>query len=302
MATGRIIEILGEAKKLAREYRALSGKPLGITGEVAEHEAAVHLGVELAVAREAGYDATEVRDGVHRRLQIKGRCVLEDSKRGQRLGSIDVTKQWDAVLLVLLDSNFDATQIFEAERAAVVAALEAPGSRARNERGALSVSKFRAIGTLRWKRPTPITLEQMDELLSFLPVFDSPGPETEPRWSRLDQKPTDGVFVMPYPKYPPVVHEFFVLAAQEWWNDPSYASSGASDQVGNDSAIAAASLSQIRSMLTFCTRGERFCDGHWAEMVKTGRIGAILRRLEHLRREAADARQNAAAQVGHGTV
>jgi hypothetical protein len=42
-------------------------------------------------------------------------------------------------------------------------------------------------------------------------------------------------------------------------------------------------------MLTFCVRGERFCDGHWAEMVKAGRIGAILRRLEQLRSKAADA-------------
>lgn len=288
MTTGRIVEILGEAKKLAREYRALSGKPLGVTGEVAEYEASVHLGVELAVARKAGYDATEVRDGVERRLQIKGRCVLEDSKRGQRVGSIDVTKPWDAVLLVLLDSNFDATHIFEAERAAVVAALQAPGSKARNERGALSVSKFRAIGTLRWKRPSPITLERIDELVRFLPLFDSLGPKTEPTWSGLDQKPTDGVFAMPYPTYPPAVEEFFAVAAQEWWNDSSYDPSGAADQVRNDSAIAAASLSQIRSMLTFCVRGERFSDGHWAEMVKGGRIRAMLRRLKQLRSEAGD--------------
>ena len=34
--TARIMQILGEAKKLAQEYYALTGKPLGITGEVAE--------------------------------------------------------------------------------------------------------------------------------------------------------------------------------------------------------------------------------------------------------------------------
>lgn len=307
MGAERILEILSDAKKLAREYRALSGKPLGITGEVAEHEAAVHLGVELAAAREAGYDATEILDGVRRRLQIKGRCVLDDSKRGQRLGSIDVAKQWDAVLMVLLDSEFDATHIFEAERAAVLAALEAPGSKARNQRGALSVSKFKSIGKLRWKRPAPerpaahgqprsepdalITQQRIDELLRFLPAFELPGPETEANWRGADQKPTDGVFVMPYPTYPPVVREFFALAGQECWNDPSYNQSAVGDQVGNDNAIAAASLSQIRSMLTFCVRGERFCDGHWAEMVKTGRIGAILRRLKALRREATTEQQ-----------
>lgn len=150
--SGRIVELLGEAKRLAQEYRTLSGKPLGITGEVAEYEAHRILGVELSTARQAGYDATEVRDGVTRRLQIKGRCILDNSKPGQRVGSIDVKKEWDAVLLVLLDQRFEATHIFEAERPAVLAALAAPGGKARNERGALSVSKFKSIGILRWAR------------------------------------------------------------------------------------------------------------------------------------------------------
>jgi hypothetical protein len=53
---------------------------------------------------------------------------------------------------VLLDENFDAAEIHEAEREAVLAALAAPGSKARNERGALGVAKFKAIGRLRWRR------------------------------------------------------------------------------------------------------------------------------------------------------
>jgi hypothetical protein len=145
-----VMEILRNAKMLAQQYRALTGKPLGITGEVAEYEAARILGVELTPARQAGYDATENTNGVLRRLQIKGRCVLPKGKLGQRLGSIDITKDWDAVLMVLLDENFEATEIYEAERDAVVAALSAPGSKARNERGALAVSKFKAMGRLRW--------------------------------------------------------------------------------------------------------------------------------------------------------
>ena len=56
--------------------------------------------------------------------------------------------------MVILDERFEAKEIYEAPRAAVIAALTKPGSKARNERGALSVSKFRAIGRLRWKRDT----------------------------------------------------------------------------------------------------------------------------------------------------
>jgi hypothetical protein len=148
----RILEILGEAKKLAQEYRQLTGKPLGITGEAAEYEAARILGIQLTPARQAGYDAIEDRDGEPYYLQIKGRCLLPDSKPGQRLGGINTEKEWDAVLMVLLDQNFDAFEIHEAQRADIVAALTAPGSKARNERGALAISKFKAIGKLRWTR------------------------------------------------------------------------------------------------------------------------------------------------------
>ncbi len=146
------MEILGQAKALAREYYELTGKPLGITGEVAEYEASRILGLKLTPARQAGYDATESSDKLERKIQIKGRCVTPRSKPGQRVGSIDVTKDWDSVILVLLDENFDAWQIYEAERASVLAALAEPGSKARNERSQLGVAKFKSIGKLRWSR------------------------------------------------------------------------------------------------------------------------------------------------------
>lgn len=149
----RIMNVLKQAKRLAQTYRELTGKPLGVTGEVAEYEAARLLkGVILAPARTPGYDATEKLNGVERRLQIKGRCLLPGCKPGQRIGSIDIAKEFDAVLLVMLDHNFDATAIYEASRQAIVRALTAPGSKSRNERGALGIGKFRAISTLRWAK------------------------------------------------------------------------------------------------------------------------------------------------------
>jgi hypothetical protein len=112
------------------------------------------LGVELTPARTAGYDAVEKRNGSTRKLQIKGRCILPGCKPGQRLGRIEIEKEFDAVLLVLLDEKLDATAIYEAERETVIAALNEPGSISRNERGALGISKFKSIGTLRWMRGT----------------------------------------------------------------------------------------------------------------------------------------------------
>jgi len=65
---------------------------------------------------------------------------------------MDITKEFDAGLLVLLDHQFDAFEIYETDRDPVVNALTAPGPRARNERASLGVSKFKVIGSLRWRR------------------------------------------------------------------------------------------------------------------------------------------------------
>ncbi|MCK4393317.1 hypothetical protein KAX17_10475 [Candidatus Bipolaricaulota bacterium] len=135
------------AKAAARRYRELTGKPLGITGEVGEVLAARLLGLELADARQAGYDAVG-SDG--RRVQIKSRCVLPKAKPGLRLGSIRLDHEWDTVALILMDQDFEPLEVYEAVRSAVKRELLRPGSKSRNERGALSVSKFKAIGELRW--------------------------------------------------------------------------------------------------------------------------------------------------------
>ncbi len=87
-----IAEVLADAKSLARKYRKLTGKPLGITGEVAEFSAAQILGLELAEARQSGYDAIRKENGKVIKIQIKGRCIPANAKPGQRLGSIQLEK------------------------------------------------------------------------------------------------------------------------------------------------------------------------------------------------------------------
>lgn len=78
--------------------------------------------------------------------------MLPGSKPSQRVGAIDITKPFDAVLLVVLDENFNARHIHEAERADVIDALTRPGSRSRNERGAMSIALFKRIGRKVWER------------------------------------------------------------------------------------------------------------------------------------------------------
>lgn len=145
-----VVELLRQAKVLAVRYRQLTGKPLGITGEVAEFEAAAILGLDLHAARTAGYDATKMREGKVVRVQIKGRCIADPKRVTGRVGKIDLRQPFDTVLLVLLDMDLNALVMYEAERAAVEVLLTKPGSKARNERGSVGISQFKAISTVRW--------------------------------------------------------------------------------------------------------------------------------------------------------
>jgi hypothetical protein len=98
-----VTEILARAKRLAKEYHEVTGRPLGITGEVAEYEAVRLLGLKLAEVRQPGYDAVRRRGSREERIQIKGRVILPAAKPGQRIGKIDLKKkEWDVVILVLL--------------------------------------------------------------------------------------------------------------------------------------------------------------------------------------------------------
>ena len=54
--------------------------------------------------------------------------------------------------MVVMNEVFETLEIWEAERSAVVEALTAPGSKARNRRGSLAVSKFKQIGKRVWPK------------------------------------------------------------------------------------------------------------------------------------------------------
>jgi hypothetical protein len=101
----RVREILKAVKPLASEYYRLTGKPLGVTGEIAEYIAADTLGLALAPARTEGYDALRGSE----RIQIRGRAFASDANKSQRISRIKTNAPCDTAMLVLLDN---ATLIF----------------------------------------------------------------------------------------------------------------------------------------------------------------------------------------------
>jgi hypothetical protein len=153
MGVYSVEKLIGEARRLAAEYRRATGKPLGgISAEIAENDAAQLLDLELCRPPVGGYDAVGrgAREG--KRIQIKGRAIFDERKGGQRIGQLKVEQDWDSVMLVLMDENYEPCEIYEAERDAILEALDESGSSKRTKRGALSVARFKNIGRLVWER------------------------------------------------------------------------------------------------------------------------------------------------------
>lgn len=123
------------------------------------------------------------------------------------------------------------------------------------------------------------TAAQVDELLRYLPDVEA----SEKRFDALLQTPASRPNVSVGFDYPGWLNRFFELTAQPQWADDDYDPASTSLLIQDDAVVSSASMAEIRSMLTLCTRGERFCDGHWAAMIREGRISALLRRLLELK-------------------
>ncbi len=142
---------MGEARRLAREYRLAMGKPLaGISAELAVHDAMRLLDLAAAPTGAGGYDAVGSGQRAGKRVQIKGRAIFDEAKGGQRIGQLKVDQDWDSVMLVLMDDNYEPVEIYEAERDDLLEAVDTSSSR--SKRGAVSVAKFKIIGHLVWSR------------------------------------------------------------------------------------------------------------------------------------------------------
>lgn len=143
-------KLMSEARHLAAEYRRATGKSLGgVSGEIAEFDAARLLDLDL-IRDAGGYDAIGRGSREGKRIQIKGRAVFDESRSGQRIGQLKIDREWDSVMLVLMDQDFESFEIYEAEREDVLEAIEGSGNSRRTKRGLLSVAKFKIIGRLVW--------------------------------------------------------------------------------------------------------------------------------------------------------
>jgi hypothetical protein len=129
------------------------------------------------------------------------------------------------------------------------------------------------------ERPTP---QDITELLAFLPRLSAEGFAPVREWGG-GEKTDDGGFVMPWPRYDATVTRFFEAAGQDCWMDFDYVPVEAGRMLEDHALVRRASFNEIKTMLTYCVRGERFGEGHWGAMIEGGHVRRLLERLAELR-------------------
>ena len=125
----------------------------------------------------------------------------------------------------------------------------------------------------------PITAEQLDVILAFLPVFADPA-FTAGEWVEKDDH-------LPWVDYHPAINQFWGalyangndLRGFHYFDDPDVLRLNASKD-----AIDTAELDALRKFLYYLSRGERFCDGFDKTLFECGEIVRILRRMAEIRR------------------
>lgn len=148
MSVYDLSRLMEETRRVAAEYRRTTGQTLPVTPEIARHDACMLLGLQEPEPALPGVDAERVSDDGSTRYQIKGRAIFDEEKTGHRIGTVNFDTPWDAQLLVLLDERYEATEIYEMDRAIVEEALKSGQSK----RGGMTVAKFKALGELVWDR------------------------------------------------------------------------------------------------------------------------------------------------------
>lgn len=149
MSLYSVEKLMSEARRLAAEYRRTTGKTLPLSGEIAVHDAVRLLGLTPSPEPGLGYEALRGAGAQAERLQVKARVIFDGVKSTHRIGELKLDREWDAVLLVLLDQDYEPFAIYEARRAAIEQSLAETRP---NKRGSLTVPRFQRIGACVWAR------------------------------------------------------------------------------------------------------------------------------------------------------
>ena len=151
VAVYSIDKLIAETRRVAAEFRRTTNNMLPVSGELARYDVTHHLSLKLNESRATGLDAFGQGDREGKKIQIKGRVIVDETKTGHRIGQLNLDGDWDLVILSLMDANFEPYEMYEASREDLEDAISR-STASGNKRGILSVNKFKSIGQLVWTR------------------------------------------------------------------------------------------------------------------------------------------------------
>lgn len=143
-------KLMEETRRIASEYRQSTGSTLPVSAELAKYDAIRLLGLKTPPEQERAVDAWMITPGGDRKVQIKGRVIFDPEKSGHRVGQLNLDADWDILVLVIMNDQYETQQIYRVSRDKLVAALPEGRDNSRKLRGAISVKKVQAISDVCW--------------------------------------------------------------------------------------------------------------------------------------------------------
>lgn len=150
MSIYSVDKLMSEARKIAADYRRATGKSLGIGNEIAKNDACNYLDLEPINDNTSSFDAIGKGDRDGLKVLIKGRAIFDQRKSGARIGQLKIDQEWDILVLVLMNKDFEAYEIYEISRDEVIEEIDKAAESKRSKRGAMSIARFKIISHLVW--------------------------------------------------------------------------------------------------------------------------------------------------------
>lgn len=119
---------------------------------------------------------------------------------------------------------------------------------------------------------------QLDAVLRYLPIFESPDYQFG-EWHGPEGQFPFFVTSRDVDEFVQTLYDQEIIVIFDWmsWGEEVDRYSG------NPSALEAADLVTVRKLFTAHVRAERFSEGHLAEVLESGHIASILRRMKRIR-------------------
>jgi hypothetical protein len=273
------------AESLRARIREVQGLPERNMEDVVKSFLVVLGHPETCVRFQVGHVDVGVEDGQGKTrivVEVKRSLLVEKAWRDARRKGFDYASEVGSPLVVVTDA--DIYEVYDRSGGHDYDSMLC---------GRFQLTKFtqadsEVLNRLRPETKTGVddqgqpTAAQIEAVLKHLPILTKPNPSVS-QWHSSERK--DGVIEMPREEHSAEIsqllsdlYENCFVVDFDW---PSWETS-ARGYVEDAERLKTASLDTLQRLLTTHVRKDKFCEGHFSEMVRCGHIRAILERLAAL--------------------